>query len=457
MGIVIRPKLFTPEQFGAAGDGAADDTAAIQAALNAAAGGGKVLLGNRVYRITDALSVPKNVTLEGIGIHPTRQSLNVSLTFDTITGLYGSIIRQDTAGKNVLNVTDAAGASHIKKLGLTFGTAIRHRNTGHGIFGVPSTMYQSGHDHGVCEGLWEDIVVFGHDGNHYGVYTINPLLLNFERVRTYGGGGIYMECDSYGGNYGNAIFNGWYSMVYCLGTAHGGYFKGRASGSAGLLNLLEFHRFQCNLHSTSAFPGETTPPDPATQYGLFFDQTAVSRVAILGLDIEPETVKVQLPKDRFFHSAESIPGDQTGKLYTIWSTPTGSRHLKNDLSVEGSGYYDFSATAYMLAPRPGAGTSPPTPALAATTMGDHSGSLTFGTGTTPAAGQMVRVTPHQTRPISRVLLTAGNAATAALGLYVTKNVSGSNITSFDICAANAPADSQPVTTYALDFAVEYAS
>ena len=459
-GIIIRPKLFTPEDYGALGDGTTDDTTAIQSALTAAAGGGKVLLGNRTYRITAALNKPKSVIFEGVGVQSLRQSLTTSLSFDTIMGLQGSVIRQDTAGANVINVPDTAGSSYIRGMGLTFGAAIRHRNTGHGIYGVPTSTYLGGHDHGICEGEWNDIVVFGHDGNHYAYNTINPLLLNFRNLRSYGGGGHRMECDSFGGNYGNAILDGCYSMVYCLGTAHGAHFLGRATGSTGLLNLLGFHRFQVNLHSTSAFPGETTPPNEATQEGVKFGAN-VSRVYILGLDVEPETVKVTLPADRFFHSAESIPGDRTGKLYDIWSVPTVSRKMKSDLSLEGSGYYDFGASAYMAGARPGLGTTPPSPVQAAATSGDHSGTVTFGTGSAPSAGQMVRMTLHQTsRPAGRIFLNANNAATQALGLYATKNMGGAGnafMLSFDVCAANAPAALQANTVYSFDFRVEYST
>lgn len=60
-------------QFGAKGDGATDDTAAIQAALNAmsAAGGGIVTAPPKRYRLTSKLTIPSWVKLQGLNWQPT--------------------------------------------------------------------------------------------------------------------------------------------------------------------------------------------------------------------------------------------------------------------------------------------------------------------------------------------------------------------------------------------------
>lgn len=64
----IRP-VYNVFQFGATGNGSTDDTAAIQAALTAAgnANGGIVYLPVGTYNVSATLTIPTNVTLEGVG------------------------------------------------------------------------------------------------------------------------------------------------------------------------------------------------------------------------------------------------------------------------------------------------------------------------------------------------------------------------------------------------------
>ncbi|HJN15199.1 MAG TPA: glycosyl hydrolase family 28-related protein, partial [Armatimonadota bacterium] len=70
------PFSLSARDFGAVGDGKTDDTAAIQGALDKAAedGGGIVQLPRGDYRIATHLTVPYNVTLEGVFSVPTAYS-----------------------------------------------------------------------------------------------------------------------------------------------------------------------------------------------------------------------------------------------------------------------------------------------------------------------------------------------------------------------------------------------
>ena len=61
------PKGVSAKDFGAKGDGVADDTAAIQKALDSLTGGGVVNLPAGAYKITDSLRVPHGGTLLGEG------------------------------------------------------------------------------------------------------------------------------------------------------------------------------------------------------------------------------------------------------------------------------------------------------------------------------------------------------------------------------------------------------
>lgn len=57
--------FITPQDYGAAGNGVADDTAAIQAALNAALAGSAVYMPTGTYVTSSPLTIPSYVTLRG--------------------------------------------------------------------------------------------------------------------------------------------------------------------------------------------------------------------------------------------------------------------------------------------------------------------------------------------------------------------------------------------------------
>ncbi|HEY6021447.1 MAG TPA: glycosyl hydrolase family 28-related protein [Candidatus Paceibacterota bacterium] len=58
-------RIVSPQTYGATGSGTADDTAAIQRAINACPSGGIVLFPPGTYKLTDALTLQTNITLRG--------------------------------------------------------------------------------------------------------------------------------------------------------------------------------------------------------------------------------------------------------------------------------------------------------------------------------------------------------------------------------------------------------
>lgn len=76
------------KDFGAKGDGIADDSAAIQKALNTAneKGGGKVELGVGKFRLDNPLSVPEGVTLSGVWEEPHHAQLKKGTVFLVYAG-----------------------------------------------------------------------------------------------------------------------------------------------------------------------------------------------------------------------------------------------------------------------------------------------------------------------------------------------------------------------------------
>ncbi|MDF2723803.1 MAG: hypothetical protein K0Q59_3478 [Paenibacillus sp.] len=69
------------KDFGAIGDGIADDTAAIQAAANSLTRGGLLLLPAGTYIISDTIQVPQGLIIQGAGLHSVVIHMNDSTKF----------------------------------------------------------------------------------------------------------------------------------------------------------------------------------------------------------------------------------------------------------------------------------------------------------------------------------------------------------------------------------------
>jgi hypothetical protein len=104
----------------------------------------------------------------------------------------------------------------------------------------------------------------------------------------------------------------------------------------------------------------------------------------------------------------------------------------------------------VLAMAAGAGTTPPAAVLG--TSNDQAGLITFGTGTSPAAGDQVTVTfgtAYAAAP-NTIILTPANSATAAKAPLYVASITASG---FTVGLANAPAASQANTVYAFSYLV----
>lgn len=127
--------------------------------------------------------------------------------------------------------------------------------------------------------------------------------------------------------------------------------------------------------------------------------------------------------------------------FALWIQSGGAR-------VQGHLFF-AGGTAPTAAAGSNAGTGPPAPVVTGGAS-DTRGNITFGTGTTPAAGNMVVVTFGQafvTAPL--VLVSANNALTEALNPCVT----AISTTQFTLTAGVAPAASQANTVYSFTWYV----
>jgi hypothetical protein len=309
----LRQGVYSVVDYGAVGDGITDDTAAIQAAIDACPSGGIVKIPAGLYKITSAISCLDNLTIQGdfaSEIYGEYANTETGIPGES-PWITGSILLQSTAATNGINITGAGINVSLKNIGIRFADSIAFNNTGHGVYAVPTAMDGSGHDSGVTNCLWENVIVFGHDGNHYAFYSINMILATSNHLRSYGGGGWYMECDSYSGAFGNAVVSDTYFGLVAGGTADGFHLKSRTTSFPGMLNMVIFVRPQCNVMHISGLPlssAFTIPTPQATQY-LWRDVGTPYRVTLIAPDMEcPDAIPspVLFGDETYVHTAGSF-------------------------------------------------------------------------------------------------------------------------------------------------------
>lgn len=163
-----------------------------------------------------------------------------------------------------------------------------------------------------------------------------------------------------------------------------------------------------------------------------------NQLSILGVEFSGQTARNRLAKD--YDGTVPAPGlTAAGNLSGTAATNVAVANLAPHHGVP-------TATAVGAS---GAGTSPPAPIVAATAA-DYRGTVTFGTGTSAAAGTILFVTFAQAYQVApTVVLSPRNFVTQQLGLFV----QGTSTTSFSVTAANTPASSQANTVYQFDWIV----
>lgn len=418
------------------GSSGTDDTARAQAAINACPAGGVCFLPPRALKLSDYLTIDKSMTLMGLGVNPYYDSLNTTFSFDLPAGLVGSVLVQTAAAKDVIRITKAGASVHLRNFGIRFDGAHRFNNTGHGVSVVPSTTYSSGSDHGTINFDWENVAVFGHDGNHYAVRLINPLLGTITGLRSWGGGVAQVICDSYAGNYGNLVFVHPYGLLGCGGSAHGYSLQPRTSGAGtGVLNLLTFIRPQANSGQIAGRGADVTN----AQYLFRADNPfSASNLALISPDFECGAGlanPIRFGGGDVFIDPSGImgaPSDLTSKAYTIFRSEFGAKRLNSDMTVSNT-----NTPGPSIALGTGAGTGA---TISGQSGDDEAGRFTINTGTAPAAAGAVVATftwGRLTGASYVALEPLGGTWSEALGLFVA-SITG---TGFVIKATNTLAPS----------------
>jgi hypothetical protein len=288
---------------GAVGDGTTNDTAALQAAIDATPDGGTLYIPAGTYKTTAPLVIDHAISVQGAGIHEMWGSVgDFEAILFSLTPPYmaGTVIVQHTAATDGVQVSVTGESVHLRDFGVLFDTAIMWTNTGHGIKAIPSTQISGAYDHGAICSRWENLIVHGHDGNHYGYYLVNPLVNRYHELHSYGGGGLYAENNSLvpgdGGvfNYGNSTIDSAYFMVVCGGTASKGL---RLKCTAGRMNFLSMVRFQVWVRDVSdVVTAIATPPDSGS-YTLHCDANVNLLSFFPGADFETNVTAQFAPPD----------------------------------------------------------------------------------------------------------------------------------------------------------------
>ncbi|MFY2788436.1 hypothetical protein [Rhodococcus sp. MALMAid1271] len=237
---------------------AATDTANLLAAIAAVPEGGRLFIPSSAtfYNLNAPLVITKSMTIEGSSLTETwkPRANGGALNHPNAPGVAGAVLMQSTAAADVLQITGSAISVNLKNLGITWAPAILNTNTGHGVTARPTlTRPAGGHDSGLLGFKWDNVTVYGHDGNHWAFDLLNTMYFTLTHLHSYGGGGIHFECDSFEGNYGNAVVIEPYAEIINTGNKDGYRLTARTKyANTGVLNLLTFVRPQANVTGPAA-------------------------------------------------------------------------------------------------------------------------------------------------------------------------------------------------------------
>jgi len=227
-----------------------DNATAIQNAINAAQTASKALYipsTANCYGYTAPLNITASLAIVGDFVQGNwNNGINVPLG---TPALLGSVICPSANGSNALQSTATSPQINISNIGILFQTTFGQgsTSTGDAINVTPSSTNQ-----GLSSQQWNNVMIFGHDGNHYGVNLKNAIYGYFTGVFTVGGGALKQTTSA--GNFGNQVWIDMLGQVVVGGSANG---VDLSADAAAHLNLITFIRPQVNINNTN--PGVITP------------------------------------------------------------------------------------------------------------------------------------------------------------------------------------------------------
>jgi hypothetical protein len=220
-----------------------DNATGLQSAINAAVAAGVPLYipaaSSTCYKYTAPLTISGNLSVVGDYVVG-NWSAGINVPLGT-PPLAGSVLCPSSNGSDAIDIVGTSLQVNISNVGILFQTVLA--GTGDGIHYFPS-----GTNQGLTNAYWQNVMVYGHDGNHYAFNIQNPIYGTFVQVVSFGGGGWNLMGSGGSLNFGNMTFIQPYVQVIVGGSANG--FTITASSSQ-KLNLLTFVRPQAIVNNIS--------------------------------------------------------------------------------------------------------------------------------------------------------------------------------------------------------------
>lgn len=321
-----------------------DDTAAIQAAINAA----QIATTQGVQPQTSAaVYLPPGM----YGIQGVSVTGSIKITGDGSVGLdaielpnyppylAGSVLNMMKPTTDAVTVNGARLNTHFYDFGVRFDPALAFWQTGNGFLTTQGTQMA------LFGGEWRNLKVWGTDGNHYAYNIVMSVLWNSQNLMGFGGGGLRFYGNGSGS--GNSVVSGAYFAAVAGGTAD--CYNVSSDTQADMSNLLTYVRPQCNLVGFEL----TWPTLPAYNAGVqqIFDANAWQQnITVIAADFEYNTYPYKVT----FPSNDTYLGLMNGP--TNSGIQAGSLNIASHIAIEGSpsdgsfcaGAYYLGTTAYAL-------------------------------------------------------------------------------------------------------------
>jgi hypothetical protein len=467
------PLAINVKQYGVTGDGATDDTANIQACLNAATAGTDVVLPAGIYIITATLLFPGNIRIRGAGDSDNGTIIRVKTGAALTTPILASKdwnSNTATCGNPVhisdikLDANSAMSGSSAHGLVLyNFWSTVDKVSisgvTGHGLYFTAHSKNGT-HISNTCTEVKIRQVQVRTPGQH-GIYihdSENPLasctdgFLEDCIVQSAGQGCILIESGAGWLVQGNHVYGSVIDAIYlqkCYATrVIGNYVDGYGSGSSTFIagvgvDVIDGRPTLVMGNTVNSEGGAAT--GPYQNIRVTGNGSARATCCVIGNHVQGGS---QSGSIGYVLQAQ---GGQVGQPWFIWfvdnDVVNAATAVYNDGNTTGGGLnFNGKITSTGDAPVLTAGSNnggtPPTPTFSGS-GNDSRGLVQFGSGTTAAAGNQAVVTFNKvfaSAPI--VAVSPANDATQQLGLSYTVTTAA-----LTFVTHTAPANSQSVGTY----------